>query len=134
MLVYHYTGLFLLRFSLGYDYADYSHAEAVVAFWRIVEAVVYRRRRTKPELKVVLAEAAKLKHSTTANEIRDIYTARSEAAAHGEKIVHVSRTLAAEAKLFAEYMVGGITSIAGEGRSTWAGRRHPQDLLGSDPP
>ena len=105
VLVFHQTGLFLLRSSLGYDYADYFHGEAVVAFYKCVEAIVARRRRLKPELNQIQEEAAKLKANTDANEIKDLYIARSAAGAHGGELHHVSRATAVDAKLFAEEML-----------------------------
>jgi hypothetical protein len=61
VFVCHNSGLFLLRSSLGYDFADSYYAEAVVAFYRIVEAVVARRLGIrKPEPKHVVQEARAL--------------------------------------------------------------------------
>lgn len=103
--VFHHAGRFLLRSSLGYDYADYYHAEAVVAFYKIAEAVVARRRRLSPDLKHVQQEAAKLDCQTTAAEIKDLYECRGMAGAHGSKLVVVDRREAADAQLFADEIV-----------------------------
>lgn len=140
VLVFHNTGLFLLRSSFAYDFADYYHAEAVVAFYRIVEAVTARRSRIrKPDLKHVLKElqALGLLHQKsdegvgwTKDEVTDIYILRSGPSAHGAELAVVSREEAAEAKLFAEVVVvkdyiarrGGRIDVGGP-IMRWIGRR-----------
>jgi hypothetical protein len=142
--VFHNSGLFLLRSSLAYDFADYYYAEAVVAFYRIVEAVVARRLGiTKPDLKDVLQEAKALglldepgQPETTgwsADEITDIYVVRSGPSAHGAELAVVTREMAVEAKLFADAMLikdylnrrGGPIDVGGPVRR-WRGRRKPE--------
>lgn len=139
-LIFHNSGLLFLRSSLAYDYADYYHAEAVVAFYRIVEAVTARRSGVrKPELKHVLKEVEALgllqKKSGegvgwTKEEITDMYILRSGPSAHGAELAVVSREEAAEAKMFAEMMLikdyiarrGGRIDVGGP-VLRWVGRR-----------
>lgn len=117
VLTFHASGLFLMRSSLGYQYADYYYcAEAVVAFFRMVEAVTARRSgNRRPELKDVIREArtigvAKDDGSSEGSgfseaEITQIYVTRSGPSAHGAELAVVKREEAVEAKLFAEMMV-----------------------------
>ncbi len=106
VIVFNYTGLFLLRSSLGYDYADYFHAEALVAFFKIAEAVTARRTGDlSPDLGVIQKVAAELETHFDDREIRDLYVLRGDAGAHGGRLALVSRRQAVEAKLFADSMV-----------------------------
>lgn len=140
VLVFHNTGLFLLRSSLAYDFADYYHAEAVVAFYRIVEAVTARRSKVrKPEVKHVLMQLQALGllqqksgkgTGWTKDEVTDMYILRSGPSAHGAELAVVSRDEAVEAKLFAELVLvkdyiarrGGRIDVGGP-ILRWAGRR-----------
>ena len=106
VLVFHYAGLFLLRSSLGYDSADYFHAEALTAFYKMAEAVVSRRTGDRsPDLTLMQKVAAELKVSFDPTEIKALYIARGEAGAHGNRLVVLTRAQAVEAKLFADMMV-----------------------------
>lgn len=136
---FHNAGLFLLRSSFAYDFADYYHAEAVVGFYRMVEAVTARRARVRRvELKHVLSEASALKmiqresgvgFGWTEEEITDMYILRSGPSAHGAQLAVVSRAEAAEVKLFAESFVamdylarrGGAIDVGGP-IQVWRGR------------
>lgn len=140
VLIFHNSGLLFLRSSLAYDYADYYHAEAVVAFYRIVEAVTARRSGIRrPKLKHVLKEVEALgliqKKSGegvgwTKDEITDMYILRSGPGAHGAELAAVSRKDAAEVKIFAEMMLikdyiarrGGRIDVGGP-ILRWVGRR-----------
>jgi hypothetical protein len=153
--IFHNSGLFLMRSSLAYDFADYYYAEALVAFYRIVEAVVARRLGIKrPELKHVLQEAKALgivdkpsevePKGWSEDEITDIYVTRSGPSAHGAELAVVTREMAAEAKLFSEMMLikdyigrrGGPINIGGPIRK-WRGRTQkirPERISGAPEP
>ena len=106
VLIFHYAGLFLLRSSLGYDSADYFHAEALTASYKMAEAVVSRRTGDmNPDLTLMQKVVKELGVSFEAGEIKALYIARGQAGAHGNRLVVLDRAQAIEAKLFADSMV-----------------------------
>jgi len=106
---YHHIGLFLLRSSLS---PEYLYADVLLNFFKIVELVIYKRARKKPQLKVILEENKKLRSKNPSatdiepSEIREFYNIRNRDAAHDwDKVRGVTRKKAVDCKLWAERLI-----------------------------